>query len=355
MRCTGASRIVQVHPTRLCNLRCLHCYSASGPEVRGELEVGLLCDALAGASALGYTAMTVSGGEPLLYRPLPQLLAGARRLGLVTALTTNGMLLDERRLASLAGVLDLMVISLDGTPASHDRMRNHPRAFSTMASRLPGVRRAGLRFGFLFTLTQYNLHELDWVAAFAADQGAELLQIHPLEAAGRASELLPGECPDDEEGSWTLLVAASLQERYRGRLHVKLDLVSRRALADRAPSFCAADEAGDAAAAPFAELVQPLVIEADGEVVPLEYGCPRRLSLGNLRDAPLSVLADRWRRERYPEFRGLCRAALASVVEAPAGAAPLTNWSDALRRAGSAPPAPAAPPFPAAPPSPAAG
>lgn len=64
MRCTGASRIVQVHPTRLCNLRCLHCYSASGPEVRGELEVGFLCDALAGASALGYTAMTLSGGEP---------------------------------------------------------------------------------------------------------------------------------------------------------------------------------------------------------------------------------------------------------------------------------------------------
>jgi Fe-coproporphyrin III synthase len=338
MRCTGASRIVQVHPTRLCNLRCLHCYSASGPDVRGELEVGLLCEALAGAHALGYTAMTVSGGEPLLYRPLPELLAGARRLGMLTALTTNGMLLDERRLASLAGILDLLVISLDGTPDSHNRMRNHPRAFATLAARLPLVRRAGLRFGFLFTLTQYNLHELDWVAAFAAEQGAELLQIHPLEAAGRASELLPGECPDDEEGSWTLLVAAALQERYRGRLHVKLDLVSRRALAGLASSFSAVAAAGDAATALLADLVQPLVIEADGEVVPLEYGFPRRLSLGNLRAAPLGVLADRWRREHYTEFHSLCRSAFASVADAPAGAAPLTNLSDALRRAGSMPP-----------------
>ena len=34
---TGKSRIVQIHPTRRCNLRCLHCYSSSGPEVKGEL------------------------------------------------------------------------------------------------------------------------------------------------------------------------------------------------------------------------------------------------------------------------------------------------------------------------------
>jgi MoaA/NifB/PqqE/SkfB family radical SAM enzyme len=336
MRCTGASRIVQVHPTRRCNLRCLHCYSASGPEVRGELAVGLLCDALAGAAALGYTAMTVSGGEPLMYRPLPELLAAGRRLGLVTALTTNGMLLDERRVATLSGVLDLLVISLDGTPASHDRMRNDPRAFATMAGRLAGVRRAGLRFGFLFTLTQYNLHELDWVAEFAAEQGAELLQIHPLEAAGRAGELLAGDCPDDEEGSWAFLVAASLQERYRGRLRVHLDLVSRRAIAGNAASFFAGDEAAGGAAGLLADLVQPLVIEADGLVVPLEYGFPRRLALGNLHDAPLASLAERWQRERYAEFRHLCRTAYTSVVEAPSGAAPLTSWSDAVRRAGAA-------------------
>jgi MoaA/NifB/PqqE/SkfB family radical SAM enzyme len=365
MSCTGATRVVQVHPTRRCNLRCLHCYSSSGPEERGGLAVGLLCSALADAAAEGYTAMAVSGGEPLLYRPLPELLGAARRLGMVTALTTNGMLLDERRLASLAGALDLLVISLDGIPASHDRMRNDPRAFATMAGRLPGLRQAGLPFGFLFTLTQHNLHELDWVAAFAVEQGARLLQIHPLEPAGRAGEILAEECPDDEEGSWAFLVAAELQQRYGDRLRVHLDFVSRRAIAGRAGQFfagaepsaaeprreCASSAPGGTAAAgatdagatdadadagigpPLSALVQPLVIEADGEVVPLEYGFPRHLSLGNLHDAPLPALAERWRRERQPAFRRLCRAAFAAVVEAPRTAAPLTSWGEALRRA----------------------
>jgi len=337
MSCTGATRVVQVHPTRRCNLRCLHCYSSSGPEQRGELAVGLLCKALADAAGEGYTAMTVSGGEPMMYRPLPELLGAAHRLGLITALTTNGMLLDERRLSSLAGLLDLLVISLDGMPASHDRMRNDPRAFATMAGRLPGVRRAGLRFGFLFTLTQYNLHELDWVASFAVEQGAQLLQIHPLEPAGRASEILAEECPDDEEGSWAFLVAASLQERFGDRLRVQLDLVSRRAIAGRAGQFFASADTLQCAApgisTPLSDLVQPLVIEADGEVVPLEYGFPRHLSLGNLHDAALPVLAERWRRERQGAFRRLCRAAFASVVEAPPTAPPLTSWGEALRLA----------------------
>ncbi len=334
MSCTGATRVVQVHPTRRCNLRCLHCYSSSGPEVRGGLAVGLLCKALDAAAAEGYTAMAVSGGEPLLYPPLPELLGTARRLGMFTALTTNGMLLDERRLASLAGALDLLVISLDGMPASHDRMRSDPRAFATMSGRLPGLRRTGLPFGFLFTLTQHNLHELDWVAAFAVEQGARLLQIHPLEPAGRAGEILAEECPDDEEGSWAFLVAAELQERYGERLRVHLDFVSRRAIAGRAGQFFAgATEADADICSPLSALVQPLVIEADGEVVPLEYGFPRHLSLGNLHDAPLPALAERWRRERQPAFRRLCRAAFASVVEAPRATAPLTSWGQALRRA----------------------
>jgi MoaA/NifB/PqqE/SkfB family radical SAM enzyme len=76
-----------------------------------------------------------------------------------------------------------------------------PRAFSTMAARLEGVRRSGIPFGFIFTLTQFNLHELEWVAGFALQQGARLLQIHPLEEAGRAAERLAGARPDGGLGS----------------------------------------------------------------------------------------------------------------------------------------------------------
>ncbi len=328
MACTRGSRILQVHPTRRCNLRCLHCYSSSGPEERGELPAALLADALADAAAEGYAVVSFSGGEPLLYRPLRELLEHAHGLGMATTLTSNGMLLDVRRIAGLAGALDLLAISLDGTPASHDRMRGNPRAFATMASRLAGLRDGGIPFGFIFTLTQHNLHELEWVAGFAVEQGARLLQIHPLEAAGRATEALAESFPDAIEGSYAFLLAAGLQKALGNRIQVQVDLLSRRVMAAQPNLFFAgeSDPGG-----PLAERVRPLVIEADGTVVPIEHGFDRALALGSLLDAPLRELAPRWVAERYAGFRQFCRHAFSAVTAD--GEPPVADWGAALRAA----------------------
>ncbi len=39
MRFTGARGVLQVHPTRRCNLTCIHCYSDSGPQARDEIPL----------------------------------------------------------------------------------------------------------------------------------------------------------------------------------------------------------------------------------------------------------------------------------------------------------------------------
>src|SRR5262249_42287984 len=143
-------RVLQIHPTRRCNLRCLHCYSLSGPEERESLSLPLLCGAVTDAGQEGYTVVGISGGEPLLYRPLPELLEHAHMCGLITTVTSNGMLLDGQRLARLQGCVDLLAISLDGIPASHNRIRGSERAFETMRARLEGVRQSGIPFGFIF-------------------------------------------------------------------------------------------------------------------------------------------------------------------------------------------------------------
>src|SRR5690606_18798575 len=148
------------------NLRCLHCYSSSGPEESEELPLDLLRQAMTDATDLGYNAMGGSGGEPLVYRPLRALLAHARSLGMITTVTRNGMLLDQRRLAALPGVTSLLAISLDGVPASHVRTRHSELAIDTMVRRLAGVRQRGGPFSFIFTLSLHVLRELDWVAAF---------------------------------------------------------------------------------------------------------------------------------------------------------------------------------------------
>src|SRR5262249_53587036 len=144
----GACRsTIQLHPTRRCNLRCAHCYSLSGPEERGELPAALLAAAIGDARAEGYGNVSVSGGEPLMYAPLIELLEHAKGLGMTTSVTTNGMLLDEKRVAKIAGKVDTLAISLDGAPESHDRLRGSAKAFQTMADRLGLLRDAGIGFG----------------------------------------------------------------------------------------------------------------------------------------------------------------------------------------------------------------
>jgi len=296
--------------------------------VAEELDASLVRDVLTDARAEGYTVAGFSGGEPLLYRPLREVLEHAKSLGLTTTVTSNGMLLDERRLERIAGAADLLAISLDGVPESHDRMRASPRAFETMASRLEGVRRAGIPFGFIFTLTQYNLHELPWVATFAIEQGARLLQIHPLELAGRAAETLREERPDATEAAWAYVAAVRLREGLGERLRVHLDLADREVLREDPARAFAEPEAAADPKAPLGRQLSPLVVEADGTVVPVQYGFSRRYALGNLHHERLPACAARWRAGLAADFRALCRRTFEELVSAEA--LPVTNWYERI-------------------------
>ena len=327
---TGRHRILQIHPTRLCNLLCRHCYSDSGPTQRGAIEPGVLAAVVGDAAGLGYSTLAVSGGEPFLYPGLAAVLASAKARGMTATVTTNGTVLTERRVDQVAGLVDLLAVSLDGMPASHDEMRGSPRAFETMAARLDLVRRAGIPFGFIFTLTLHNVHELAWVAEFAESQGARLLQIHPLEEAGRAALGLAGRPPDTIEGGYAFLEAVRLEQRADGRLRIQLDLTNGIIVShDPGAMLGAAD--GPVADAPFADLVSPLVVEADGTVVPLTYGFPRGFALGNVHTESLPALAARWRHERRAAFEEVCRGVYRRLVNRRRTA--MVNWYDLVSRA----------------------
>jgi MoaA/NifB/PqqE/SkfB family radical SAM enzyme len=319
---------VQVHPTRQCNLRCLHCYSTSSPQERGHLDAALICAALTDACQEGYNVASFSGGEPLLYKPLRQLLDHAHDCGMMTTVTTNGMLLDKRRLKLLQGGVDLLAISLDGEPQSHDVIRGSKRAFSQMANKLAGLRETGITFGFIFTLTQYNLDELEWAADFALAQGARLLQIHPLEDVGRAREEMMGEHPDEFEAAHAVAEVARLQEAIGDRMLVHIDLIDRNYLKTDPETVFAGDLVADSATCLFSELVSPLVIEADGQVAPIEYGFARRYALGDLHTAPLRELMAHWREHRLTAFRALCQEVF--QVTTTATALPFFNWYEVI-------------------------
>jgi Fe-coproporphyrin III synthase len=314
---TSATSIFQIHPTRRCNLRCRHCYSESGPAVAATLGAEVVESALAGAAEAGYDVVGVSGGEPLLYPHLVRVLTAAKALGLLCTVTSNGMLLTERRLSELAGLVDVLAISLDGTPQTHDWVRGDARAFRMLDRRMPAVQASGIPFGFITTLTQHNVHELEFVAQYAAAYGAGLLQVHPLELVGAAVGGMPASVPDQREGTFAFVEAARLAAEYG--LAVQVDLVKRSDLLDRPDLFLAEPPAPGAK---LGDWLSPLVLETDGTLVPLTYGFPREFSLGDVRRTPVSELAAGWDPE---PLRRVCAGVRDRAIES---GQVLLSWYD---------------------------
>ena len=72
---------------------------------------------------LGVLILDVTGGEPLLYRNLVEMLTLAKKMRLLTSITTNGMLYPKYA-EQLVGKVDALLFSIDSTdPDEHDRIR----------------------------------------------------------------------------------------------------------------------------------------------------------------------------------------------------------------------------------------
>jgi MoaA/NifB/PqqE/SkfB family radical SAM enzyme len=289
----------------------------------------MIVDALTEAREQGYRTASFSGGEPVLNKDLGMLLRHAKSLGMRTTVTSNGMLLKEARLEMLANVTDVLAISLDGVPQSHDRMRGCPGAFDRMATNLDAVRATGIDFGFIFTLTLHNVDELDWAAHFAMSQGAKLFQIHPLEEVGRAAEVLAGSRPDGLECAYAYLEAERIRQTFQGRLFVQLDLFHCDLVVQFPGRFYAEEDW--VPGANLAECVTPLVLEADGTAVPIGYGFGRQFAIGCVRSRCLRDLAPEWISNVYPEFRKLCRQVYAKACRP--SLLQFINWYEMLQLA----------------------
>jgi len=230
---------------------------------------------------------------------------------MISTVTTNAMLVTQKKAQLLAESTAFVAVSLDGTPESHNRNRGHPAAFQSMERGIKELRDAGVRFGFIFTLTQNNLDELAWVARYAVNQGAHLLQVHPLEDFGRAQSTLCRSVPDALELARGFVESAHLQEEFQGKITIQYDVADTDVLRVEPARGFAGDLANRGLVASLeavglADIVSPLVVEADGTVVPLQYGIDHRFRIGEISSEKLRDEITAWKKQTLPKFLNLC-------------------------------------------------
>ena len=191
-RPSRAMPVVVWNATRRCNLRCVHCYSASTPQPADEelttTDAGAMIDDLAAA---GVPVILFSGGEPLVREDLTELIARASTAGLRTVLSTNGTLITPELAGRLARAgLNYAGISIDGLRQANDDIRGVPGAFQQALAGLNCCRRAGIRVGLRFTMTQRNISQLPAMFDLAAQERIPRICFYHLVFAGRAETIV---------------------------------------------------------------------------------------------------------------------------------------------------------------------
>ena len=174
-------RIIHLHPTRFCNLACVHCYSESDPQHRADLDPVILCDALELLRTEGYSVISLSGGEPLLYSPLRAVVERSRELGFRVTMITNGLLAHER-LDPVLRLMDGIAISFDGLAVTHNAMRVRPDGFERASAALQRLAAQGRPVAAAISLTRDAISELPDLADHLVSLGARALQVRPVRA-----------------------------------------------------------------------------------------------------------------------------------------------------------------------------
>ena len=321
-------RIIHLHPTRLCNLACLHCYSESGPDQQGGLEPASIARALGVLRAEGYEAVSLSGGEPLVYRGLGAVVGSAKELGFRVTMVTNGLLVNGRN-ASVLSELDGMAISFDGLAETHDAVRARPGAFDRACVALRQLAEDGKPVAAAISLTRDAIGELPDLAYHLADLGARALQIRPVARAGRAKSMSPSAFGGAADRARLFVVAAALGQELAPDIRVHCDLVPTQGLWRERDAYAAllASCDGRETAQPLAGLVNPLVITDDGRLKPIAYDFDGYFDVAALEGLTPDQLR-RYKQDGLADFRDLVGGALASLEDQ----AELVDWFDFCTR-----------------------
>jgi MoaA/NifB/PqqE/SkfB family radical SAM enzyme len=97
----------------------LSVFEKNGPEK--EMSTQQLKDAFGKLELMGVERINISGGEPFLRNDITDILKSAFQRRFKVSLTTNGILVPQY--ITPLKKLDLLIISLDGKPATHDFLR----------------------------------------------------------------------------------------------------------------------------------------------------------------------------------------------------------------------------------------
>jgi len=264
---------VWLHVTDRCNLACPMCYfqSDQGPSGDRCLPPAEMRRVIEIIATTGPQQVVVSGGEPLLRLDLQELLGELKERGLRVWLLTNGTLLTPDVARWLAGCVDRVSVSLDGTTAAvHEKMRG-AGTFEAVLRGIKSLQAEGFaRIGIIPTIRRDNLTEI-----FDLDRFAETLRVTVDSRCLFTARGSAAFCREEYEVSMDDLIRAANNEMWR-RLRTGDDFRKAPTCEQTITDFvqpqlrrCGAGQ-------------EKLSVDVDGSLYPCQLLHEREFHLGNI-------------------------------------------------------------------------
>jgi len=216
-------RLLFWESTTGCNLECVHCrrLDVSRELSKLDLTTEQAANLIRTLPETGRPIFVFSGGEPLMRPDFYELAQEARRVGLPTALATNGTLTDAAVAKRIVDVgIRRVSISFDGPdPETHDKFRGVDGAFDASIRGFRALREQGMSMQINTTVAKHNYAKLDKMYQLALDLGADALHIFMLVPVGCGMTLNKNVMLDAEEYEKALnwIYDRSLEEK----IHLK--------------------------------------------------------------------------------------------------------------------------------------
>ncbi len=180
---------LEINPINTCNQSCTWCTYGYLHDRREVMAAETILALLRDASEMGVKSITwTGGGEPTVYKHLPEVIAAAAEYNFRQGINTNGSLLNSRLIDLFTSHFSYVRFSVDaGTSEIYSR--THQVRFGSFAKVIANITSlvnqrnaitSPLTIGFSFLVDNSNVSDLLAAARLAKSIGVDYFQLKPI-------------------------------------------------------------------------------------------------------------------------------------------------------------------------------
>ena len=157
--------IIRIEYSYACNFRCTHCVTDGFRNRQRILKPSIVRRIAREADELGLGRFVLTGGEPLVFPDLKELIISLMPEKFYVNIDTNGWYLTEVVAQNLKRLgVDRIQLSIDSLiPEEHDKFRNKPGSWERAMEAIPYVRKAGLDLFIQTVVTKSRLYSKEFL------------------------------------------------------------------------------------------------------------------------------------------------------------------------------------------------